>query len=115
LRRIIVDSKDDIDENADDALLYIYMAPSGLEEDDNKYYEYIVLEAEDGSRSVERVGSWEVNLDDYALKTEVSNLADAVAANKKAAEDAIAAEQARAELAEKANSDAIIAEKERAE
>ena len=115
LRRIIVDSKDDIDENADDALLYIYMAPSGLEEDDNKYYEYIVLEAEDGSRSVERVGSWEVNLDDYALKTEVSNLADTVAANKKAAEDAIAAEQARAELAEKVNSDAIIAEKERAE
>ena len=115
LRRIIVDSKDDIDENADDALLYIYMAPSGLEDDDNKYYEYIVLEAEDGSRSVERVGSWEVNLDDYALKTEVSNLADTVAANKKAAEDAIAAEQARAELAEKVNSDAIIAEKERAE
>ena len=115
LRRIIVDNKDDIDENADDALLYIYMAPSGLEEDDNKYYEYIVLEADDGSRSIERVGSWEVNLDDYALKTEVSNLADAVAANKKASEDAIAAEQARAELAEKANSDAIIAEKERAE
>lgn len=115
LRRIIVDSKDDIDENADDALLYIYMAPSGLEDDDNKYYEYIVLEAEDGSRSIERVGSWEVNLDDYALKTEVSNLADTVAANKKAAEDAIAAEQARAELAEKANSDAIVAEKERAE
>ena len=107
LRRIIVDSKEDIDENADDALFYIYMVPSGLEEDDNKYYEYVVLEASDKTRWIERVGSWEVNLNAYALKTEVTDLADTVAVNKKAAEDAIAAEQARAELAEKANSDAI--------
>lgn len=119
LRRVIVDNKEAINANADDALLYIYMVPSGLEEDDNKYYEYIVLEADDGSRSVERVGSWEVNLDAYALKTEVSSLADVVATNKTAAEKAIAAEQARAEKAEADLAqdiiDAVNAEKERAE
>ena len=74
LRRVIVDNKEAIDENADDALLYIYMVPSGLEEDDNKYYEYVVLEAEDGTRTIERVGSWEVNLDAYALKSSVEEL-----------------------------------------
>lgn len=107
LRRVIVDSKEAIDENADDALLYIYMVPSGLEEDDNKYYEYVVLEAEDGTRTVEKVGSWEVSLDAYALKTEVNDLADVVAANKTTAENAVASEKARAEAAEKANADAI--------
>ena len=119
LRRIIVDSKEAIDKNADDALLYIYMAPSGLEEDDNKYYEYIVLEADDGFRSIERVGSWEVNLDAYALKTEVSSLADVVATNKTIAENTIAAEQTRAEKVEADLAqdiiDAVNAEKERAE
>lgn len=140
LRRIVVDNVDDIDVTAEDALFYIYMVPSGLEEDDNKYYEYVVIEYDEVNddtvttvRSLERVGSWEVNLDNYALKSEVSNLAGVVATNKEAAEqaianeksraelaekanaDAIAAEQARAELAEKANADAIVAEKERAE
>lgn len=140
LRRIVVDNVDDIDVTAEDALFYIYMVPSGLEEDDNKYYEYVVIEYDEVNddtvttvRSLERVGSWEVNLDNYALKSEVSDLAGVVATNKEAAEqaianeksraelaekanaDAIAAEQARAELAEKANADAIVAEKERAE
>ena len=125
LKRVIVDelpAVEDADVNT------IYMIPSGLLEDANKYYEWILING-----VFEKVGSWEVNLDDYALKTEVSDLADIVADNKEAAEkaiedeqtraekaekanaDAITAEQARAELAEKANADAITAEKERAE
>ena len=125
LKRVIVDelpAAEEADVNT------IYMIPSGLLEDANKYYEWILING-----VFEKVGSWEVNLDDYALKTEVSDLADIVADNKEAAEkaiedeqtraekaekanaDAITAEQARAELAEKANADAIAAEKERAE
>lgn len=123
LRRIIVDKVEDIEITAEDAPFYIYMVPSGLKEDDNKYYEYVVIEYdevnEDGSttpvRSLERVGSWEVNLDDYALKSEVSSLAETVAANKEAAEKAVSDEKARAEAAEKANADAIEAEQARAE
>lgn len=125
LKRVIVDELPAVEE-AD--VNTIYMMPSGLLEDANKYYEWILING-----VFEKVGSWEVNLDDYALKTEVSDLADIVADNKEAAEkaiedeqnraekaekanaDAIAAEQARAELAEKANTDAIAAEKERAE
>lgn len=125
LKRVIVDELPAVEE-AD--VNTIYMMPSGLLEDANKYYEWILING-----VFEKVGSWEVNLDDYALKTEVSDLADVVADNKEAAEkaiedeqtraekaekanaDAIAAEQARAELAEKANTDAIAAEKERAE
>ena len=125
LKRVIVDELPAVEE-AD--VNTIYMMPSGLLEDANKYYEWILING-----VFEKVGSWEVNLDDYALKTEVSDLADIVADNKEAAEkaiedeqnraekaekanaDAIAAEQARAELAEKANADAITAEKERAE
>jgi hypothetical protein len=42
----------------------IYMVPSGLTADDNKYYEYILLNGR-----FEKVGSWEVDLSQYA-KTE---------------------------------------------
>lgn len=107
LKRVIVNELPDIEEA--DANI-IYMKPSGLLEDDNKYYEWILING-----VFEKVGSWEVDLDNYALKSEVLNLADTVADNKKAAEKAVADEQARAEKAEKANSDAIAAEKERAE
>lgn len=107
LKRVIVDELPAVEE-AD--VNTIYMMPSGLLEDANKYYEWILING-----IFEKVGSWEVDLDDYALKTEVSDLAVIVADNKEAAEEAIAEEQARAELAEKANADAITAEKERAE
>ena len=53
------------------------MIANGLEEDDNKYYEYIVIEADNGLRTIERVGSWAVDLSDYATKEEVSKKADA--------------------------------------
>lgn len=107
LKRVIVNELPEIEEADANT---IYMKPSGLLEDDNKYYEWILING-----VFEKVGSWEVDLDNYALKSEVSNLADTVADNKEAAEKAIADEQTRAEKAEKANADAITAEKERAE
>lgn len=82
LKRKEVESTDDIDVTANDATQYIYMVPSGLTDDDNKYYEYIVVEVdiideETGEKTkakkIEKVGSWEVNLSEYAKKTEVNN------------------------------------------
>lgn len=82
LKRIEVEKLEDIDVDAPDADQYIYMVPSGLQDDDNKYYEYIVIEVnvydEDTdsiikAKRVERVGSWEVDLGDYAKTTEVNN------------------------------------------
>lgn len=67
LKRKIVDSVEDIDITADDAMQYIYMVPSGLQASDNKYYEYIVLE-DNGNKYVEQVGSWEVDLTAYLTK-----------------------------------------------
>jgi hypothetical protein len=57
------------------------MVPSGLKEDDNKYYEYIVIELEvydeetDSkitTKRIEKIGSWEVNLNDYAKTSDVN-------------------------------------------
>ena len=82
LKRKEVESTDDIDVTADDATQYIYMVPSGLTDDDNKYYEYIVVEVDiideetdekTKAKKIEKVGSWEVNLSEYAKKTEVNN------------------------------------------
>ena len=75
MKRVIVDSVDDIDVDAEDAERYIYMAPSGLLDDDNKYYEYVVIDG-----VVEQVGSWEVDLSAYA-KTEDINTALATKVN----------------------------------
>lgn len=66
LKRVKVDKFEDIDPTAEDAEQYIYMVPSGLTEDDNKYYEYIVIDG-----VIEPVGAWEVNLDDYITDTEL--------------------------------------------
>lgn len=67
MKRVIVDSVDDIDVNKEDAERYIYMAPSGLQDDDNKYYEYVVIDG-----VVEQVGSWEVDLSAYAKTADVN-------------------------------------------
>ena len=67
MKRIIVDSIDDIDVNKEDAERYIYMAPSGLQDDDNKYYEYVVIDG-----IIEPVGSWEVDLSAYAKTADVN-------------------------------------------
>lgn len=72
LNRIVVESLDDIDEylNKDDYDKYIFMVPTGLEVDSDKYNEYIILEI-DGQKFIEQVGSWEVNLEDYAKKVDL--------------------------------------------
>lgn len=67
LKRVKVDSVEDIDPTAAGADQYIYMVPSGLEAEDNKYYEYMVIEI-DGLKQIERVGSWEVDLSKYATE-----------------------------------------------
>ena len=67
MKRVIVDSIDDIDVNKEDAERYIYMAPSGLQDDDNKYYEYVVIDG-----VIEPVGSWEVDLSAYAKTADVN-------------------------------------------
>lgn len=66
LKRKIVDSLSDIDVDAIDAHLYIYMVPTGLQLEDDKYDEYIVING-----AVEKVGSWEVDLSNYATKAEL--------------------------------------------
>lgn len=61
LKRKIVDDLDDIDLSAADATQYIYMVPTGLQADDDKYDEYIIIDGK-----LEKVGSWEVDLAPYA-------------------------------------------------
>lgn len=88
LKRKVVDTLpaiDDADPNT------IYMIPSGLQEDDNKYYEWILING-----VFEQVGSWEVDLSDYAkasdlinLTTTVTNLNQTVADNKTETDKAI--------------------------
>ena len=46
------------------------MVPTGLQYEDDKYDEYVVIEI-DSVRSIEKVGSWEVNLDNYATKDDL--------------------------------------------
>ena len=61
---------------------YIFMVPTGLEEDSNRYDEYMVVSVTDTEgiemRLVERVGSWEVDLSEYATKKEVQDLSKIV-------------------------------------
>lgn len=71
LKRKIVDAPgtgetidDVINVNAADADQYIYMVPTGLQESDNKYREYIVI-IEGDNRYIEQVGNWEVDLSGY--------------------------------------------------
>ena len=73
LKRVIVESKDEIINNyfdREDYDTYIFMIPTGLEEDSNKYDEYLIVNI-DGMKAIEKVGSWEVNLSDYATKQEI--------------------------------------------
>lgn len=80
IKRKIVASVDEIktymNENAD-AEQYIFMVPTGLTEDSDKYDEYMVISITDEegitTKYVEKVGSWEVDLKDYATITYVDN------------------------------------------
>lgn len=77
LKRIIVNSESDIDINAENALQYIYMVPAENSTENNKYNEFIIIEYlinDIPTRVLEKVGSWEVNLDNYYTKEEIDNL-----------------------------------------
>lgn len=116
-----------------DATQYIFMVPSGLTVDSNRYYEYMVFDVvgddDTTTRVVEKVGNWEVDLNDYATKKSVEDLTAIVSGNKTAIEQALSEEVSRAEQAEQTNALAaqnaqadatqalanVVTEKERAE
>ena len=52
---------------------YIYMIPTGLSVNDNKYYEYIIIIDGDNSY-IEQVGNWEVDLSDYLKSTDAEDI-----------------------------------------
>lgn len=82
LKRVIIDETPSdekpltslIDVDDVDALNTIYMVKTGLNNDSDKYNEYIVLKDKDGNRFIEPVGSWEVNLSNYVTKEEFSKI-----------------------------------------
>lgn len=102
LSRRVVNSKDEIDVNSEFAHLYIYMVPTGLQEDDDKYDEYIVIDG-----SLEKVGSWEISLDNYATVEELNTVKETIETNKTNIENALAQEQLRAETVENEHALAI--------
>lgn len=74
LKRKIVAATGEIDLAAKDADQYIYMVPNGLQHDDDKYDEYIVIEGK-----LEKVGDWEVDLSGYYTKIQVDDkIAEAI-------------------------------------
>lgn len=130
LSRVIVDSVADIPVEDDKSLTCIYMVPTGLQADDDKYDEYMVIEY-DGTdeetgeavkiRKVERVGSWEVDLSDYAKVSDLNTLSQTVTNNASAAEQAhndlqqqITDEVNRATAAENANAEEIAKKADKA-
>ena len=70
LKRKIFDdleaAQDFVDKNSTTASQYIYMIPSGLQLDSNRYYEYMVIDDK-----LEQVGNWEVDLNDYFTEDEL--------------------------------------------
>lgn len=87
LKRKIVEKVEDIDPAAEQADQFIYMVPKNMTEDD-KYDEYMVIDGR-----VERVGSWEIDLGDYATVAALGELAGTVAANKTAVDTALSTMQ----------------------
>lgn len=77
LKRKIVDSTNDIDIDAADADQYVYMVPVSKDDfsDTDRYDEYMVVIIVDDenveARFIEKVGSWEVDLTDYAKTSDV--------------------------------------------
>ena len=83
LKRKIMESTDAVEqfarENPTTFDQYIFMVPTGLVAEDDKYNEYIVIsetikDSDDITYTIEKIGSWEVNLEAYA-KTEDVNKA----------------------------------------
>ena len=85
LKRKVVSSVEEIEKyiaENNDGEQYVFMVPTGLQEDANKYNEYILVVFTDSegieTRLIEKVGSWDVNLDNYATKEEVKDLSKLV-------------------------------------
>lgn len=77
LKRKIVNEYADIQkyiEEHPDADQYIFMVPTIYQymSESNKYDEYIVLKSDNDTYTIEPVGSWSVNLEDYYNKTEIN-------------------------------------------
>ena len=101
LKREIVESLPAL---ADADVNTIYMVPASDLEENDSYDEYMVLEVS-GVRSLEKVGSWKVDLSNYATVSDVdgvSQKADGIATN-------LANEITRAKAAEEANATAASA------
>ena len=70
LKRVIVDSIENIDVDAADAHTIIFMIPTITAEAGNVYEEYMVIDGK-----VEQIGSTKVNLEDYATKESLNDYA----------------------------------------
>ena len=71
LKRVIISSIEDINLSAGDAEQYIYMiAVENLDNEINKYQEYIVINV-NGIKQIEKLGTWETNLDNYVQKDDL--------------------------------------------
>lgn len=78
LKRKVVANLDEAKEymaNNDDANQYIFMVPTGFQETDDKYDEYVVIVVADVP-VLEKVGSWEVDLSDYAKVSDLESKVD---------------------------------------
>ena len=69
LTKVIVESVEAINLEADDADRYIYLVPKGTGKNKNKYDEYMVLDG-----ALEPVGDWKVNLSGYVQKEDGKDL-----------------------------------------
>lgn len=79
LKRKIVSSLTEAQEymsSHDDAEQYIFMVPSENTLNGDKYDEYLVITVGDNLRSLEKVGSWEVDLSGYATTAQLENKVD---------------------------------------
>lgn len=79
LKRKIVSSLTEAQEymsTHDDAEQYIFMVPSENTLNGDKYDEYLVITVGDNLRSLEKVGSWEVDLSGYATIVQLENKVD---------------------------------------
>jgi hypothetical protein len=66
LQRKKINNISDINITAAEAENYIYMVPTGFLAEDDKYDEYMVIDG-----VIEKIGSWEVNLNNYITKDEL--------------------------------------------
>lgn len=71
--------------NNEDSLSYVFMIPSETVGVQDRYDEYMVIELKTGDtifRTLEKVGSWEVDLTGYATKDDLKNKVDVVAGSR---------------------------------